>query len=72
MFQTTSTAVNANTLTATCPAANPNVIGGGYSGIAGGGNAQYATDSFPPASNQWRVNLAANDNSWTVYAICSK
>lgn len=70
-----TTAVNATTLTATCPASNPNVVGGGYAGIAGGGNAQYAVESAPVTAsspNAWRVTLAANDNSWTVYAVCSK
>jgi hypothetical protein len=72
---TASTAVNATTLTATCPASNPNVVGGGYAGIASGGNAQYAAESAPltaSSPNGWRVTLNVNDNSWTVYAVCSK
>jgi hypothetical protein len=69
---TTTTAVNATTLTATCPGTNPIVIGGGYIGIGAGGNGQYATDSSPTASDKWTVTIAATDSSWTVYAICSK
>jgi hypothetical protein len=67
-----STAVNATSLTATCPAANPIVVTGGFSGIGGGGNGQYVVESQAVGTNQWRVSLQANDNSWSVYAVCSK
>ena len=69
---TVSTAVNATTLTATCPGSNPNVVGGGYTGIGGGGNGHYAIESFPSGANSWRVTLQGNDNAWTVYAVCAK
>jgi hypothetical protein len=69
---TVSTNVNATTLTATCPPANPFVTGGGYLGIGAGGNGQYTIESYPTATNSWTVSLNVTDNSWSVYAICSK
>jgi hypothetical protein len=48
------------------------VISGGYSGIGAGGNSQYATDSFASATNAWTVTIATGDNSWSVFAYCSK
>jgi len=63
--------------TATCPPANPIVIGGGYTGIGiiSGANqtTQYTIESFPSAPNAWTVSLNAPDaGGWTVYAVCSK
>jgi hypothetical protein len=76
VYPTTTTAVNATTLTATCPSANPFVVGGGYTGIGLGtgnvANTQYTIESYPSASNAWTVSLNVADNSWTVYAVCSK
>jgi hypothetical protein len=72
VLATTTTATNVLTLTATCPVANPIVVGGGYTGIGAGGNGQYTIESFPSASNAWTVTLNVGDNSWTVYAVCSK
>jgi hypothetical protein len=68
---TTST-INGTTATKTCPASNPNVVGGGYNGIGGSSNTQYASASYPSAANAWTVSLNASDTSWTIYAICSK
>jgi hypothetical protein len=69
--QTTQNAVVA------CPATNPIVVGGGYSGIGAGGNGQYTIESYPSAPGPspvgaWSVALNAADTSWTAYAICSK
>ncbi len=63
----------ATTATVTCPVGNPNVVSGGFSGV-GDGNGQFQVDSYPVATNQWKVTLgqADNNSSWTAYAICSK
>ena len=63
----------ATTATVTCPAGNPNVVSGGFSGV-GSGNGQFQVDSYPSALNAWTVTLAQADNnsSWTAYALCSK
>jgi hypothetical protein len=66
--------------TATCPPANPIVIGGGYTGIVDPNNTkQYTINSFPSATTNtsaipgaWTVGLNDTDPSWTVYAVCSK
>ena len=72
MLTITNAAASGTTATLTCPATNPNVVGGGYSGIGGGGNGQYTVESYPNASNMWTVTLQNTDASWTIYAICSK
>jgi len=62
-----------DSLTATCPAANPNVVGGGYSGVGSPGlNIIRAMASYPSAGNAWTVTLTGDDNSWSAYAVCSK
>jgi len=70
-----STGVSGLTATQTCPAANPIVIGGGYSGLAATGgtqNSQYTIDSYPSAANAWTVSLSVSDAGWTIFAVCSK
>ena len=37
-----------------------------------GGNGQYATESYPSASNAWTVTLQVADTTWTAYAVCAK
>jgi collagen type II alpha len=52
--QTATTAVNATALTVTCPETHPNVVGGGYKGLAGSENRQYTIERYPSA-NAWTV-----------------
>jgi hypothetical protein len=73
VIQTASFASNVQTGTATCPSSNPNVIGGGFSGVNGGGNGQWVSSSYPSAPNVWTVTTTANPGgTWIVYAVCSK
>jgi len=67
-----STAGSGTTQTQICPGTHPNVVGGGYTGIGGGGNGQYTIESYPSASDRWTVTLQNTDTSWTIYAICAK
>jgi hypothetical protein len=53
--------------TATCPGANPNVVGGGFGGL----DVRDAKQSYPSASNAWTVTLDGSDSSWNVYAVCA-
>jgi hypothetical protein len=71
--QTTATSA-----TVPCPATNPNIVSGGFSGV-GAGSQQFQVASFPSAVGpspvgSWTVTLAnADDNSsWTAYALCAK
>ena len=61
------------TATVTCPAANPIVVSGGYSGVTGA-NPQFTIDNYPSSAGAWTVTMNDTDanNSWTAYAICSK
>jgi hypothetical protein len=59
--------------TVTCPVTNPNVVSGGYSGLASGDTKQFTIDSYPNASNQWTVSINQPDpDTWTIYAVCAK
>ena len=72
VFATTSVVSTTHTATATCPAGNPNVTGGGFTGVISGGN-QFTQESYPSASNAWKVTINADaGGTWIVYAVCSK
>ena len=70
----TVAAGGATVVTATCPASNPNVVGGGFSGLGGALADADPTGSFPVGGNSWRVTIGSGGGagSWSVYAICSK
>jgi len=72
LLTVTSSAVSGTSATQACPAANPNVVGGGYNGIGGSSTTQYASASYPSSASAWSVTLNVTDSSWTIYAICSK
>jgi hypothetical protein len=68
-------AAGVTTATITCPATNPIILGGGYSNIDANaaGNAQFTIDSYPSASNQWKVTTNdVTSFAWAIWAICGK
>jgi hypothetical protein len=66
-----SSSASGTTATQICPATNPNVVAGGYTGIGSGGNGRYTIESYPSSSSAWTVSLNVTDPGWTIYAICS-
>ncbi len=63
----TTTTISTKILTATCPSSNPIVIGGGFKGTN-----STVRESYPSGVDSWTVEISAEKNDWTVYAICSK